>query len=305
MTLNKTLVGKTKMKDDSKNINITPNEFKKMSSEEKILRFASDLIPPAGKPEDEVLDSLLNKIEQSSRTKTFKLKRFVQAAAAVVILLLSIYSVNSYLSNKTVKTQFAEQTKVTLPDGTEVTLNADSKIIWNSRHFAKKRLLTLNGEAYFNVKKGDEFIIKTKLGKVEILGTQLNVFSRNNTFWVSCISGKVRVTANNEQQIILPGDIAQLTPNGLIKTSKNNIEQTTSWKQGVFYFEDVPLISIFAEIERQFNVSIEYEKLEKRLITVSFSNKKLSETLDIVCIPMGLNYEVDNNQQVRIFKKQE
>ena len=293
------------MKHNSKNINITPKEFNKMSSEEKILKMASDLIPPEGKPENEVLDSLLNKIEQSSPTKIFRLKRFAQAAAAIVILLLSIYSVNSYLSNKIVKTQFAEQTEIILPDGTEVTLNAGSKLAWNDKKFTKKRQLTLNGEAYFNVKKGDEFIIKTKLGAVEILGTQLNVFSRNNTFWVSCVSGKVSVTANNAHKIILPGELVNLTPNGLIKSSKNNIEQTISWKQGVFHFEDKPLISIFAELERQFDVSIQYEKLEDRLITVSFSNKKLSEALDIVCIPMGLNYEVDNNQKVRIYKKQE
>lgn len=292
------------MKDESKNINITPTEFNKMSSEEKILKMANGFIPPSGKPESEVLDSLLNKIEQSSPTKTFRLKKFIQAAAAIVILLLSIYSVNSYFSNETIKTQFAEQTEIILPDGTEVTLNAGSKLAWNDKQFTKKRQLTLNGEAYFNVKKGDEFIIKTKLGSVEILGTQLNIFSRNNTFWVSCISGKVSVTANNSHKIILPGELVKLTPNGLIKLSKNNIEQTISWKQGVFHFEDKPLISIFAELERQFDVSIQYEKLEDRLITVSFSNKKLSEALDIVCIPMGLNYEVDNNQKVRIYKKQ-
>ncbi len=292
------------MKNDSKNFNITPNEFNTMSSEEKILKMANGLIPPSGKPKNEVLDSLLNKIEQSSPVKTFSLKRFMQAAAAIVILLLSIYSVNSYLSNKVIKTQFAEQTEITLPDGTEVTLNAGSKLAWNDKQFTKKRQLTLNGEAYFNVKKGDEFIIKTKLGTVEILGTQLNIFSRNNTFWVSCVSGKVSVTANNAHKIILPGELVKLTPNGLIKTRKNNIEQTISWKQGVFYFEDKPLISIFAELERQFDVSIQYENLEDRLITVSFSNKKLNEALDIVCIPMGLNYEVDNNQKVRIYKKQ-
>lgn len=291
------------MKDESKN-KFTPAEFNKMSSEEKILKMANGLIPPSGKPESEVLDSLLNKIEQSSSTKSFQLKRFFQAAAAIVILLLSIYSVNYYFSNKIVKTQFAEQAEITLPDGTEVTLNAGSKLAWNDKKFTKKRQLTLNGEAYFNVKKGDEFIIKTNLGRVEILGTQLNVFSRDNTFWVSCVSGKVRVLANSKQQIILPGDIVELTANGLIKTNKNDIEQTISWKQGVFYFEDKPLISIFAELERQFDVSIQYEKLEDRLITVSFSNNKLSEALDIVCIPMGLNYEVDNNQKVRIYKKQ-
>ena len=292
------------MKNESKKINITQNEFNKMSSEEKILKMTSGFKPPAGKPESEILDSILNEIEKTTPTKSIRLKRFFQAAAAIVILLLSIYSVNSYLSNKVIKTQFAEQSEITLPDGTEVTINAGSKLAWNDKEFIKKRQLTLNGEAYFNVKKGDEFIIKTKLGTVEILGTKLNVFSRDNSFWVSCISGKVRVSANNEQQIILPGEMVELASNGLIKSSKNNVEQTISWKQGFFHFEDKPLISIFAEIERQFNVSIQYEKMEERLITVSFSNKKLNETLDIICIPMGLKYEIENNQKVRIYKKQ-
>jgi len=214
------------MKNESKKINITRNEFNKMSSEEKILKMTSGFKPPAGKSESEILDSILNEIEKTTPTKSIRLKRFFQAAAAIVILLLSIYSVNSYLSNKVIKTQFAEQSEITLPDGTEVTINAGSKLAWNDKKFTKKRQLTLNGEAYFNVKKGDEFIIKTKLGTVEILGTKLNVFSRDNSFWVSCISGKVRVSANNEQQIILPGEMVELASNGLIKSSKNNVEQT-------------------------------------------------------------------------------
>ncbi|NOR74253.1 MAG: DUF4974 domain-containing protein [Draconibacterium sp.] len=292
------------MKDDSKNRKITHNEFNTMSSEEKILKMTNELIPPSGKPENEVLDSLLDKIEQSAPTKIFKFKKLIQAVAAIIILLLSIYSVNSYLSNEIIKTQFAKQTEITLPEGTKVTLNADSKLKWSNNQFEKDRQLTLKGEAYFDVIKGDEFIIKTKLGTVEILGTQLNVFSRDNIFWVSCISGKVKVSANNKHQIILPGEIVELTQQGLIKTIDNNIKKTTSWKEGIFYFEDKPLISIFAELERQFDVSIQYKKLEDRLITVSFSNKKLSEALDIICIPMGLNYEVDNNQKVRIYKKQ-
>lgn len=292
------------MKDDSKNRKITHNEFNKMSLDERILEISKNLIPPSGKPENEILSSLLDKIELSSPTKKFKLKTIIQAAAAIVILLISIYSVNSYLSSDVIKTQFAEQTKITLPEGTKVTLNADSKLKWSNNHFAKKRQLTLKGEAYFNVIKGDKFIIKSKLGTVEILGTQLNVFSRDNTFWVSCISGKVKVSANNDHQIILPGERVELTQQRLIKTIDNNIKKTISWKEGIFYFEDKPLISIFAEIERQFDVSIKYNEKEERLITVSFSNKKLNEALDIICIPMGLKYEVDNNKKVSIYKKQ-
>jgi ferric-dicitrate binding protein FerR (iron transport regulator) len=78
------------------------------------------------------------------------------------------------------------------------------------------------------------------------------------------------------------------------------VNQTAAWKEGVFYFDDKPLVSIFDEIERQFDVSIQFEGDTKRSITVSFTNKKLEETLDVVCIPMGLKYEVDNKNNVRI-----
>jgi len=288
----------------NKSKNITPTEFEKMSSEEKIMKMAGGFQTPPGKPNSEVLDSILNKIKKTTPTKTKRLNWFAGAAAAVIVLLLSIYSLNSYLSTKTVKTKYAEQTSVSLPDGSSVVLNAGSKVSWSDKKFDTERLVTLQGEAYFNVKKGNKFTIKTKNGLVEVLGTQLNVFSRNNSFWTSCITGRVRVSTNNQQQLILPGDVAELTVNGLIKTHKNNIEKTISWKEGIFHFEDKPLVSIFAELERQFDVSIEYENRKERRITVSFSNKKLNEALDIVCIPMGLKHEVDKNQKVRIFEKQ-
>jgi len=301
MTNKQTLIGK--MKNDSKNKNFSSEEFNKMSSEEKILKIAEGLTPPPGIAENVALNSVLNRIEQSEPSKTFQIKRVFQAAAAVIVLLLSVYTLSSVFSKETISTKFAQQTEISLPDSSHVMLNAFSKIIWSRKHFAKKRLIALNGEAYFDVKKGSEFVIDTKNGTVEILGTQLNVFSRNDEFWVSCISGKVRVTSDNQQQTIIQGEMAELTSKGLIKTSKKHIEQTVSWTNGEFYFEDKPLVSIFAELERQFDVSINFENQEKRLITVGFSNKNLIEALDIVCIPMGLNYEVQKNQKIRIYQK--
>lgn len=280
-----------------------PNELNKMNSEEKIMKMASGLVPPSGKPESEVLGLLLDKIELSSPTKTFSLKRFFQAAAAIIIILLSVYSVNTYFINESEITRLAEKSKITLPDETKVTLNADSKLVWNDKKFIKKRQLTLQGEAYFDVKKGDKFIIKTKNGTVEILGTQLNIFSRENIFWVSCISGKIRISANNQQQIITRGELVKLTTKGLIKSISKTIENTTSWKDGMFHFEETPLNTIFDELERQFDVSIKIEGDANRLATIDFSNKNLKEALDVVCIPMELNYEIKNNKKITISEK--
>lgn len=281
---------------------LTPNEFRKMSSEEKILKMASGLTPPKGKPQSDVLDSLLTKIEESTPNRKINFKRYLQAAAAVLIILTSLKVVPNLISAQQIKTKYAQQSEIILPDGTNVTLNADSKLKWDKKRFTDERFLTLSGEAYFDVKKGNEFIIKTKNGTVEILGTQLNIYCRNNDFWVSCISGKVKVSTDNQQQIITPGEWVRLNDLSLEKSKSAAIEKTAAWKNGICHFEETKLETIFAELERQFNVSIQFKGDKKRMATIDFPNSNLNEALDIVCIPMELDYEV-NNKKITISEK--
>ena len=280
--------------------NITAAEFISLSSEEKIMKMAERLNPPPGKEPEKVLEIILTSGAPKERKRIVKLPFFLRAVAAILILLVGIYSVSKVFSGERIKTGYGSQANLTLPDGSTVALNADSKIIWSDKKFNSKRIVTLSGEAFFDVKKGSEFDIKTKNGNVRILGTQLNIFSRNKEFRVSCITGKVGVSSGNSEVVLLPGEIAELTPSGIEKRAVKNVSQTAAWKEGLFYFEDQPLVSIFAEIERQFGVSVDYKGDLKRKITVSFSNKNLDEALDVVCSPMGLKYEIEKNNTVKI-----
>jgi len=281
---------------------ITATEFRNMNQEEKIMKMAEGLTVPQGKDENLVLEAIFSQTEKPAVTKTIQFRRYFQAAAAILLLLIGIYSVSVIYSNQRMSTGFGNQTQITLPDGSLVSLNSGSKLVWNEKKFNRNRLVTLSGEAYFEIEKGGEFIIQTENGTVEILGTKLNVFSREKEFWVSCLTGKVGVETENSNQILLPGEIVELTSQGLEKRVLTEVNQTAAWKEGMFYFEDKPLVSIFAEIERQFDVSIQFEGDVNRSITVSFTNNKLEEVLDVVCIPMGLKYEVAKNNKVRIFE---
>ena len=276
------------------------SEFSSLGLEDKIMRMAENLEVPPGKDPNLVLEAIFAREETRKPARIITLPRMLQAVAAVFLLLIGFYSVSVLYSNEKVKTGFGSQTSLTLPDGSQVSLNAGSKISWNDRNFTEKRQVKIEGEVYFEVQKGKPFSIKTNNGTVRILGTQLNVFSRGNEFNVSCIMGKVSVEAQNNEVILNPGEKAELTASGLTKISLPAVSQTAAWKEGVFYFDDKPLVSIFAEIERQFNVSVQYTGDVKRSITVSFTNKKLEEALDVVCIPMGLKYEVENQNKVRI-----
>ncbi|WP_346864132.1 FecR domain-containing protein [uncultured Draconibacterium sp.] len=283
------------MKNNSEN-NMSQEEFRQMNSEEKILQMASGLVPPEGRTQKEALDLLLNKIEETTPTRTIGLKRYFQIAAAVIIILIGFRFLPATWEMVHTKTDFAQQTELTLPDGSDVILNAGSQMTWNKKRFNKERQLKLKGEAYFNVKKGDQFIIKTKNGTVEVLGTQLNVFSRGEEFWVSCISGRVKVSSKNSEQIITPGEKVELNKTELTKSKSESIENTAMWKDGVCHFEESQLDAIFAELERQFNVSVSFEGDKKRKATIDFSNQNLHEALDVICIPMGLSYEIENTK---------
>jgi len=279
---------------------ITLSEFRSLNTEEKILKLAEGLTPPSGKNELEVLESILSLGSQKTSRRAISLRLVLQSIAAVVILLIGIYSVNKVFSTEKIKTGMGSQASLTLPDGSTVSLNADSKITWNDKKFNSRREVNLSGEAYFEVKKGNEFNIKTRNGNVRILGTQLNVYSREKEFWVSCITGKVGVSNKNSEVILLPGEKAELTSSGLEKSELKNASQTAAWKEGLFYFEDQPLVSIFAEIERQYGVKIHFRGDLKRKMTVSFSNKNMDEALDLVCTPMELTYEIEKNNTINI-----
>ncbi|MBN1821243.1 MAG: FecR domain-containing protein [Prolixibacteraceae bacterium] len=282
---------------------IESSEFRKLSIEEKIMEVAGGFIPPSGKTQEEVLEMILNKTNQSKPVKSYSLNFIIRAVAAILILAFSVYSINTFIIHKKVKTQFAEQKEIKLPDGTQVTLNAGSQIIWNNIDFNKKRKVNLKGEAFFNVKKGDEFIINTNRGKVEILGTELNVYSRLKEFSVSCFTGKVRVTTNNQEQVLTPGDWVILNSAGLVKSKSSNIEKTISWKDGILHFEDTQLVRIFDELERQYDVNVVYKGNEDRLATVDFPNNNLTDALEVVCIPMELKYEI-KNRKIIIYQKE-
>ncbi len=283
---------------------ITTDEFRKMDSEEKILKVSASLVPPSGKPKNESLESLINKIDESAPSKIFYFKKYLQAAAAIIFITISIYTFKSILSPEKEATSFGQHTEIILPDSTQVTLNATSKLKWNHKKYAQKRTVTLKGEAFFDVKKGNEFTINTDNGIIEVLGTKLNVYSRKHNFWVSCISGKVRVSANQQHQIIEPGEMVSLTTNGLIKSNPGNIDKTASWRNGLFHFEDTELFTIFDELERQFDISIQFNGDGKRKATIVFSNESLNKALDIICIPMELSYEIQGKRKITIFKRE-
>ncbi len=105
---------------------------------------------------------------------------------------------------------------VTLPDSSEIILNAESSLKYDSTEFQQKREVVLCGEAYFKIKLGKPFFVKSDFVTTKTFGASFNVRFRGKKVRVSCLMGKVSVQANrNKHEVKLASgyhlDLGELT----------------------------------------------------------------------------------------------
>ncbi|QEC42965.1 FecR family protein [Pseudobacter ginsenosidimutans] len=160
----------------------------------------------------------------------------------------------------TMSTPKGRQYKLTLPDGSEVWLNAASSIRYPTIFNDKERKVELEGEAYFEVKKNAKqpFIVNARnKAEIEVLGTSFNVSAYENekSLNTTLIEGSVKVNG----AIIKPGQQARVTD--MVRII--NIEDTDkimAWQRGFFNFDNASFEEVMRQLERWYDISVEYEK---------------------------------------------
>jgi ferric-dicitrate binding protein FerR (iron transport regulator) len=149
-----------------------------------------------------------------------------------------------------------------LSDGTTVWLNAESSIAF-PMHFGKgNRVVTLSGEAYFDVarKEDQPFVVKTDHARIEVLGTEFNVSAYPKTTQeVSLIKGKVKVSCKNDQVVLSPNEVATVSYGKIAKRQFPNISHAIAWTKGLFRFDNAPVAAVMNEIARWYDVQIQYD----------------------------------------------
>lgn len=150
----------------------------------------------------------------------------------------------------------------TLPDGTKVWLNADSRISF-ARQFTKKtRELFLEGEAYFEVAKDKKhpFIVATNGQQIEVLGTHFNVNSYKDESGTATtlLEGSVKIKAGNQQKIITPGQQA-FNRSGTIAIRDVDVDNVLDWKNGDFYLNHIEFKTAMRKIARWYDMEIIYD----------------------------------------------
>jgi transmembrane sensor len=283
---------------------ISPDELKsKKESGDELINEMDELITrsshlkvPETISKEEAWKKFTARVAEAPKqdeAKVVKMNRWIPVGIAASVSLLVIAF---FIFGKTVvATKMAETRVHILPDGSEVTLNADSKLSLRKTGWSTNRVVSLEGEAFFDVKKGGSFTVETENGTVTVLGTSFNVKVRSTDFSVTCYTGKVNVTRHEKSVVITKGLHTKLE-NGELTDALPFDDQKTTWRDGEFHFDGQPLQDVFDEMERQFNVDIVYTETAPRKYTGTFRNKDIDEALFMVVKPMQLTIRRENNR---------
>lgn len=243
-------------------------------------------------------ETLENKLE-NKKSPSLNWLNTAMKIAAVLVVGVAVFTLFGKDTVNSFQTEFAQNETITLPDNSIVKLNEASQLEYNASKWDKKRALTLKGEAFFDVEKGQRFDVNTDFGKVSVLGTEFNVISRDSLFKVSCFEGLVQVDYNNKS-IQLPAGTEFILKFG--EGKKNTIVIAEPyWLKDMSVFKNVPIQLVLKDIEAQFMVSITKQFDDINLnFTGAFEHKDLENALKSVTQPLNLTYDIKTNNAVVI-----
>ena len=249
------------------------------------------------------------------RNHRLYLTRTFAAAAAVVLLCLSVWTAYLYMQPVSIQTvtTLAETRTILLPDGTSVTLNHYSSLSYPKQFKSDNREVELSGEAYFEVSKNKKhpFIVQTETIDVQVLGTHFNVdaYPDNPDVKTTLLTGSVAVSNKNNSvhMVLKPNEVAIYNKVEQKLTCKvlENAGDEISWRHGEFIFDDLPLQEIARELSNSFGTTIHItdSTLRNYRVTARFRNGEDLETILSVLHNAGYFNYSRNTQQITITPK--
>ena len=185
----------------------------------------------------------------------------------------------------TIKVPAGQRANLTLPDGTNVWLNARSEMRYPAVFTGNKREITLDGEAYFEVTHNEDkpFVVQTNKCNVEVLGTKFNVeaYSDSEDFCTSLMEGSVRVSdkGNPSETVLLSPNHMVSLENGQLSTSPILDFDVFRWKEGLICFRNMNFEQLMLRFEKCYGVRIVVEN--KHLVNYICSGKfRISDGID-------------------------
>jgi ferric-dicitrate binding protein FerR (iron transport regulator) len=252
--------------------------------------------------------------ERKSVLRTFI--RWSQIAAAILLPIFIAFSVYLYrernvfmaVEEMVITTGRAERATVTLPDGSVVSLNSESRLAYLPRNYNRReRAVDFSGEGYFQVLRNTyiPFIVNAKGLQVRVLGTVFNLSVRetNDSAVLSLEEGSVMLVSTlNNRSVILEQNqkaILDYLTGEITVVSVNFIHDLSAWRRGAMVFRNTELSQILSAIEENFNVTINFSAANDLIddrFTGTLPMDNLHEALQILEYSYQLSVTVRGNE---------
>ncbi len=266
-------------------------------------------------------EKALRQVHDRMKTrKVFSLWTWAQRVAAILFIPLLIIS---FLDRSSQKQQSAVQTirlstnpgmiaSATLPDGTKVTLNSNSSLVYPSRFDSKSRDVKLEGEAFFKVTKdaAHPFIVKTpQKAAIRVYGTQFDVeaYAVDKNVTATLVDGSISMSYENDnrhwaERKIIPGQaIVYSAVRQNVKVAQAAVDVVTSWKDGKLIFRDTPFNEVLRSLSKRFNVSfiVKNPKCYEASFTGVLEKQRLERILEYFTVSSNMRFKYNANGNLR------
>lgn len=224
--------------------------------------------------------------QQAGRQQYFLhrgIARFLRVAAMIVVAFGLGYfwqseKTEGSIAMQTISVPAGQCVNVTLPDGSNIWLNAQTTIQYPVSFNKENRQVKLDGEAYFDVAKDSKrpFIVNTKECSVEVLGTKFNIdaYSSRDKFETVLMEGSVKVSMLDDptQAVSLKPNNKVYRSNGKLLTQKVSNYERYRWKEGLICFVDEPFKVVMEDFEKFYGLTIvvNNQKVTQYLYTGKF-----------------------------------
>ncbi|UZR97455.1 FecR family protein [Chondrinema litorale] len=303
----------------------TPKEDKSFWDKELLFEKLQTLILKKEQTDAKPLRKIYSNESQENRPTipihTKSKPRFGNYAAVIIAFLVGLATFYYFVNNQSIEEPIAEETltkynpkgtksTITLSDGTVVKLNSESSISFPRRFKGGKRIVKLEGEAFFEVTSDTNrpFIVQTGELEAKVLGTSFNVntLSDHNKVDIALVTGKLAVYSSTNQEnreILLPTESAVFDKtSGKIETGHFDAERVLSWKDGILIFEEAEIEEIITRLERWYACDISFADTANKAMyskvkfTGKFDNKSLEDVLEGLTLASGLKYQLRNKK---------
>jgi transmembrane sensor len=257
----------------------------------------------------------INEVSRSHRTDTGSGLTWLTRIAAIIIIGITVFFISRTSVEKEIKsvttakqtpefsiryytlsTAKGEKATLNLSDGSEITLNSDSRLRYPNFFGMDSREVEFEGEGYFKIAsdKTRPFKVKCSNTTTIVTGTEFNIRNRDDELSITVVVGSVKTFSRktSEGVDVIKGEMVSLQSNGIFnKPVKVDLSHSIAWRENKIYFSKTPLYRAAAELQRcysKININIISDSIRNKTITGVFDTNSLEDILSVFSLTLDI-----------------